>query len=400
MIKHKGFNAWMTLLALSLACSFRAPQTSDGSVRVVGRETPLDKLNKSERVLAIVDAYSQHEGIFWLDLDNHTLHLAKQPKVKSALDGKTYDMIIEPGMTRWTGETFIYGDRLSGFFSLASDNSVRQLSDYGYIGSLADNGRQILRFFKCGPDGQSSGWEITPLDLPAGESGYCFISKNTDRADAWVSVVPIWNTYLPRVDFIVSERLGRGSNITVQSTKLMRAVDGGGLVEIADLGVDFRVNECCTVIPRPDGGAYLIADRTRGAVHVIDSGGSLLADLSVINEQFPELEMSLQVSWAPDSRQAILAFRDKGCRGDCPWILIHASNDFQSFRKLIALPPEMQHARTVIWSPDSAYAAIVADIHDGAGFPPRILTINLQDGSTADYVLRFQSILRDVHWVR
>ncbi len=389
------------LLVVSLACAFGSGVTRLGNsnLRIVTAETPLDRLKNSQRVMVFVDVYSSSEGIYWLDLDKHTLYLATtQPKVTSAVDGSTYTLIpLDPNMTTWNGQEFIYGSRVGGFYALAPDGRVEKKTDVGYVGSLADNGTQILRFAKCGPGEQGSAYEITPLDRLVGEGAYCF-GGETSGAD-WVYVRPVWNPSLPRVDFIVSERSGRGDNLVVQSTRLVRPLENGGMFEVADLGSDFKVLECC-LHPRPDGEAFYIANSPRGTFRVVDGQGRLLLDLKSVGDQFPDLEITGQLSWSPDSRQAILVFKDKGCERNCARTLIHASDDFKTVRRLMTLPEEYKYADKFIWSPDSAFVALYSYRHEGADYPPRILTINLQDGSTQDYILPMPSIVRDLRWVR
>jgi hypothetical protein len=389
------------LLAVSLACASGSGVTGLGNsnLRIVMAETPLDRLKDSQRLMVFVDVYSSHQGIYWLDLDHHTLYLATtKPKVTSSVDGSTYPLIpLDFNMTTWNGRAFIYGSRVHGFYALAPDGGVEKRSDVGYVGSLADNGAQILRFSKCGPDEQGSAYEITPLDRLVGEAGYCF-GGDSSGAD-WVYVNPVWNPHLPRVDFIVSERNGRGDSMVVKSTKLLRPLENGEMVEVADLGADFKILECC-LHPRPDGEAFYIANSPSGTFRVVDGQGRLLSDLNAASQQFPELEMSGQLSWAPDSRQAILVFKEKGCQRNCARTLVHASDDFKTLKLLVSLPEELKHAGKFAWSPDSVYVALYADNHDGSDYPPRILTINLQDGSTKDYILPTFSILRDVRWVR
>jgi hypothetical protein len=389
------------LLAVSLACASGSGVTRLGNsnLRIVMNETPLDRLKDSQRLMVFVDVYSSHQGIYWLDLDHHTLYLATtKPKVTSNFDGSTYPLIpLDFNMTTWNGREFIYGSRMHGFYSLTPDGGVEQRSDVGYVGSLADNGAQILRFSKCGPDEQGSAYEITPLDRLVGETGYCF-GGDSSGAD-WVYVNPVWNPHLPRVDFIVSERTGRGDSMVVKTTKLLRLLENGEMVEIADLGADFKILECC-LHPRPDGEAFYIANSPSGAFRLVDGQGRLLSDLNAASQQFPDLEMSGQLSWAPDSRQAILVFKEKGCQRNCTRTLVHASDDFKTLKRLVTLPEEYKHASKFTWSPDSVYVALFADNHDGPDYPPRIFTINLQDGSTKDYILPAFSILRDVRWVR
>jgi hypothetical protein len=389
------------LLVVSLACASGSSTTRHGNsnLRIVSGETPLDRLKDSQRVMVFVDVYSSHQGIYWLDLDHHTLYLATtKPQVTSSADGSTYPLIpLDFNMTTWNGREFIYGSRVHGFYSLAPDGSVEQRSDVGYVGSLADNGTQILRFSKCGPDEQGSAYEITPLDRLVGEAGYCF-GGNSSGAD-WVYVNPVWNPRLPRVDFIVSERSGRGDSMVVKSTKLLRPLENGEMAEVADLGADFKILECC-LHPRPDGEAFYIANSPSGTFRVVDGQGRLLLDLNSVTGQFPDLEMSGQFSWSPDSRQAILVFKEKGCQRNCARTLVHASDDFKTFTRLMTLPEELKHAAKFTWSPDSVYVALYADNHDGADYPPRIFTINLQDGSTEDYILPTFSIVRDLGWVR
>lgn len=389
------------LLVVSLACASGSSTTRHGNsnLRIVSGETPLDRLKDSQRVMVFVDVYSSHQGIYWLDLDHHTLYLATtEPQVTSSADGSTYTLIpLDPNMTTWSGQEFIYGSRVHGFYALAPDGSVEKRSDVGYVGSLAHNGTQILRFSKCGPDEQGSAYEITRLDRLVGEAGYCF-GGNSSGAD-WVFVNPVWNPHLPRVDFIVSERSGRGDSMVVKSTKLLRPLENGEMAEVADLGVDFKILECC-LYPRPDGEAFYIANSPSGTFRVVDGQGRLLLDLNSVASQFPDLEMSGQFSWSPDSRQAILVFNEKGCQRNCARTLVHASDDFKTFTRLMTLPEELKHAAKFTWSPDSAYLALYADNHDGADYPPRIFTINLGDGSTTDYILPMFSIVRDLGWVR
>jgi|GEM_PF-2714546 len=389
------------LLAVSLACASGSGVTRLGNsnLRIVMAETPLDRLKDSQHLMVFVDVYSSHQGIYWLDLDHHTLYLATtNPQVTSSVDGSTYSLIpLDFNMTTWNGQEFIYGSRVHGFYALAPDGSVEKRSDIGYVGSLADNGTQILRFSKCGPDEQGSAYEITPLDRLVGKAGYCF-GGDSSGAD-WVYVNPVWNPHLPQVDFIVSERSGRGDSMVVKSTKLLRPLENGEMFEVADLGADFKILECC-LHPRPDGEAFYIANSPSGTFRVVDGQGRLLSDLNAAGQQFPDLEMSGQLSWAPDSRQAILVFKEKGCARNCARTLVHASDDFKTIKRLVTLPEEYKHANKFTWSPDSVYVALYADNHDGADYPPRIFTINLQDGSTKDYILPAFSILRDVRWVR
>lgn len=397
----RTFLAAASLLLVSLACASGSNTAGqeNGTLRIITTETPLDKLANTARIMVFVDVYSASEGIYWLDLDNHALHLATtKPTVTSSVDGSTYPLIpLDPDMTTWTGREFIYGSRVHGFYSLAPDGQVEKRSDIGYIGSLADNGLQILRFANCGAEEQGSAYEITPLDRLVGETGYCFGGESSG-AD-WVYVRPVWNPHLPRVDFIVSERTGRGNNMVVRSVKLVRPLENGEMFEVADLGTEFKILECC-LYPRPDGGAFYLANSPAGTFRVIDGQGRLLVDLKSVSDQFPDLEMTGQFSWAPDSRQAILVFKEKGCERSCARTLIHASDDFKTLTRLMTLPEELKHADKFTWSPDSAYVALYAEIHAGAGYPPRIFTIDLENGSTTDYILRMSSILRDVRWVR
>jgi hypothetical protein len=118
----------LTLIGLlnitTVACNLGKPQQRTAeNLRTIDEETSLAELADIRRVLVVVDAYSGREGVYWLDLDNHHLYLARRPQALSLTDGRPYNWTPEAGMSVWAGDTFVYGSRVNGFFSLAPDGT-------------------------------------------------------------------------------------------------------------------------------------------------------------------------------------------------------------------------------------------------------------------------------------
>jgi hypothetical protein len=386
------------LLLAVLACRVGESTLSNSAeIRIVNKETPLEDLETSQRILVLVDRYSGNEGIYWLDLDHRTLYLAKLPE-DEFIDG-TDTWLPEQNMSVWNGSEFVYGARATGFYSLSTDGMSLKITDQGYVGRLAHNGIQILRFSNCGQDDMGSSYVITPLDQLVPSTALCFFPGQF-RLDeeAWKFIIPVWNPYLPRVDYIVSERYGRGDHLKVTSNKLMRPLENGGLVEIRDLGEDFDGLRN-HILPRPDGLAFYIrGDLPDGSI-IIDAEGNLLMDLSDIAARFPGRHLKGDFSWSSDSQRAVFFMGDCDIETSCAPTMIMADSNFQEVKEVVTLPANLIF-NNMLWSPDSNYIALIQDIHEGSDFPPRVYTISVLDGSVNDYIFPHASILQNIQWVR
>lgn len=389
------------VLATMLACGFNAttPASNSYTVRIVNKETPLEDLENSKRIIVLVDRYSGNEGIYWLDLDRHTLHLGKLPEAEGEFIDGIYSWLPEPDMSTWNGSEFVYGARITGFFSLSPDGTSQKISDQGYIGRLAHNGTQILRFDNCGQDDMGSTFVITSLDQLVPSTALCFFpSQFRSDEEAWKFIIPVWNPHLPRVDYVVSERYGRGDRLKVISNKLMRPLENGELVEIRDLGEDFDGLRN-TILPRPDGLAFYIRSKHPDDSIIIDADGNLLMNLSDIAARFLGGHLNGDFSWSPDSQRAVFFMDDCDAEPSCVPTMIMADRNFQEIKEIATLPANLIF-NNILWSPDSAYVALIQDTHEGSEFPPRIYIFSLVDGSVNDYIFPNASILQNMQWLR
>ncbi|MCB8944855.1 MAG: hypothetical protein H6658_13990 [Ardenticatenaceae bacterium] len=384
-------------LVILVACSSLISGEKMGNMTLVKEETALDALVDSERVLVFVAANASDEGIYWLDLDNHRLYLAARPQAEAQFtDAESYIWLPERDMVRWTGSELVYGHRLTGFWELATDGSQQQITEFGYVGQLAQNGEQVLRFRACGPDENGHSYLITPLDRFTGPPLLC-LPRYVDAETPWYTVVPVWNPYLAEADFIVSERFGLTNGLRVVSNKLVAVADEGTLVDIVDLGTGFPILAANSLQVRPDGQAFYVYDGAAGVTRIVDRQGDDLVDFGAVDGAWAGWERNGRFSWSPDSQKAVLLFED--CANECEQVLVLAENEFANLTELATLP-ENDRFDYFIWSPDSTWLSLVTEIHQGADDPPRIYTINLRDQSVEQYVFPMRIILKSVQWVR
>ncbi len=390
------------LLTIMLACSLSSslPPSNNSKVQITNKETTLqDLLKNSQHVLVLVDGYSGNRGIYWLDLEHGKLYLAKLPETKGTFIDGTYTWVPERNMSVWNGSEFVYGDRIAGFFSLSPNGTSQKLSSQGYIGRLAYNGEQILRFRNCGEDDIGSSYIITSLDQVMSPASPCFFPGNFRTDDeTWKFVEPVWNPSLPCVDYIVSERYGRGDQLRVTSNKLVRSRENGGLVEIIDLGIDFNILGG-RIIPRPDGLAFYIRGNPPDQSTVIDANGNLLVDLSSTVNRFPGKHLNEHFSWSPTGEQAVFFIEDCKNEQPCTQTIILTDNKFQELKEIVTLPAGFQFD-SLIWSPHGDQIALIKEIHEGSKKPPRIYTIDLLDQAVHDYIFPMESILQNVQWIQ
>lgn len=389
------------VLIITTACNKQPSGEEAGNMTLFNQETALDTLSDATQVLAILD--SKEMSIYWLNLDNHQLYLATS--LARFDDRETYNIVPEKDMMVWTGSQIVYGGRLQGFFSLAADGTIQQLTDFDVTGRLARNGEQILRFKTCDFDEAEEGmsYSITPLDRFTEKPLVCVPRELLSEPGAWYVLEPIWNPYLPHVDFLLSKRFGKGDQMVIQFNRLawVREKDGA-LLPITNLGKAYPEWVENDIQPRPDSQAFYIHNAASGASRIIDRGGKTLVDLATVNEQLPHLQRNRRFSWAPDSQGAILEFKDcpeSSETGACKTVLVWATDNFQSLKEVATLPPNYRFS-AFIWSPDSTHLGLVTQIHQSADDPPRIYTINLTDQTTAEYIFPIDSNLKNVQWVR
>lgn len=300
-------------------------------------------------------------------------------------------------MSVWNGNELVYGSRLNGFFALSPDGTSRPLTGQGYVGRLAHNGEQILRFRQCGDNHEGRIYAITSLDQLVPSSAPCFFPGYFRlEGEAWKYVEPIWNPYLPQVDFIVSERLGRGEQMRVISNALVRLGEDDQFLEVLDLGTDFDISTN-TVLPRPDGRAFYVRSTT--ATRIVDVSGNQVVDLKDRTARFSDKKLHGRFAWSPNSQQAVFLLEDCVVGENCTQTVLLLHGDLQQMQEIAALPAGVQFDE-ILWSPDSRHIALVRKTHDGPGQPPRVYTIDLVDRSVNDYVFPTQSILENLQWVR
>ncbi len=358
---------------------------------LLDKETALDDLPGEAQVLAILVTNSSDRGIYWLDLENHKLYMAKEVHSNVPPD---------KGAMTWTGTQLVYGQRLEGFYSLASNGDHQQITSFDHMGKIARNGEQILRFRKCDPDETGAGYTVTPLDRFTDPPLIC-LPRPSSGLDHWFSIHPIWNPHLARADFVISKRSGQGKDRLVESNKLVQVLENGDLGEIADLGPELSFEAPQIYFQsRPDGEAFYIHNPELNATRIIDRQGAVLVDFAELDARLPHLQRTSRFSWSPDSQKAVMLFRD--CRQDekaCGSVLVLAANDFKDLSEISTLPAKFRFNR-FIWSPDSTHFGLVTEIHQGKEDPPRIRTVNLTDRSEAEFVFPARFILRHVQWVR
>ena len=362
-----------------------------GNMTFRNRETALNTLADAARVLVIFVGNSNDMGIYWLDLDNHTLYLAKKLQI-----GWSHSR----DMMTWTGTQFVYGSKPRGFWSLASNGEHQQITDFGYKGKIANNGEQILRFRKCGPNKKGASYTITPLARFTDPPLICVPRHSESEPEAWFYVRPVWNPHLPQADFVVSKRFGKNKDMVIEWSKLIETSEGGERREIINLGGVFPAWFENDIQPRPDGQAFYIHNETLNSSSIIDRSGDKLVELATLDSQLPHLQRARRFSWSPDSQKAALLFDD--CRQSdetCDKVLVLLTNNFTTLDEIVTLPAKFRFNH-MIWSPDSTHIGFVTDIHQGAKDPPRIYTINLINKSVADYIFPTQFILNKVQWVR
>ena len=381
----------VVLLVLFMACGRIISENKMGNLTFVDEETALDNLPDEARALVILVTNSSDRGIYWLDLDHHSLYMAR--KLHSNVPPE------EKSMT-WTGTQLVYGHRLDGFFSLASDGNHQQITAFNYRGQIARDGEQILRFRKCDPDETGDSYTITPLDRFTEPPLIC-LPRPSSGLGYWYYIHPIWNPYLAKVDFVVSKQTGQGQDRVFESKKMVQVLDNGELDEFMDLGPEFSLeNPTLYFRPRPDGQAFYIHDKASSTGRIIDRQGRVLIDLAELDAQRPHLQRTGRFSWSPDGQKAVLVYED--CRQSgtaCDDVLVLATNNFGELTELTSLPSTLRF-NDMIWSPDSQYLGLVTEIHQGRDDPPRIYTIRLADQSLAEYVFPTRIILRSVQWIR
>jgi hypothetical protein len=291
----------------------------------------------------------------------------------------------------------IFGSRVTGFFSLSPDGNSQQITTEGYVGRLANNGKQILRFSQCGENNEGRSYAITALNQLVPSSAPCFF-PGYFRSDGeiWNYVEPVWNPYLPQVDFIVSERYGRGEQLTVVSNKLIRLTENNEFWDILDLGPDFDILGK-NIIPNPDGRSFYV--RNGSDTFIVDTNGNLVVDLREVTRRFSDKELNGRFAWSPDSQQAVLFMENCFNQVPCVPTVLLASQDFQQLEEITTLPTGFQF-NEIVWSPDSRHIALIQKTHEGSDSPPRIYAINLFDKSGNNYVFPTQSILENIQWLR
>lgn len=379
------------LLMLFLACSRIRSGQKFGNMTLHTKETALNDLADESRVLTVLIVNSTDLGFYWLDPDNHKVYLAK--KLHS-------NVPPEKNMVAWTGTQLVYGSRVVGFFSLAPDGTHQHITEFDYIGQLARNGEQILRYRKCGPDETGDSFTMTPLDSFTEPPLICVPRRVEAEPGAWYIVRAIWNPYLPQADFIVSKRFGRGKNFRIEWSKLIQVAENGEQIEIKNLGQVYPGWLKNDIQSRPDGQAFYVHNDELETASIIDRQGTTLVDFATIEAQLPHLQRNRRFSWSPDSQKAVLLFEDCGQGSKkCNKVLVLATNNFTELTEIVTLPANHRFL-DIIWSPDSTNVSLVTEIHQGREDPPRIYTINLTDQSTTEYIFPSRVILRNVQWLR
>ena len=379
------------LSVVTIACSRVLPRKTVGNVRLIDRETALESLPGSARVVVILVTNSRDQGFYWLDVESRKLYLAKPFQTSVPPDKNA---------TTWTGTELIYASRLEGFFSLSSDGSHRQITEFDRLGRIARDGRRILRFKKCGPEETGRGYSITPLDRFPEPLDVCIARRVESDPEAWNLVKPVWNPFLSRADFMVSQRIGKARNMKVVSSKLMQVSGNGDLDEIVDLDrkyPDWFEND---LQPRPDGQAFYVHDEESETSRILDRRGATVVDFAEVESKLPHLKRTRRFSWSPDSQKAALLFEE--ClpnKTACARVLVVATDKFSTLKEIMTLPPDFRF-NEIIWSPDSARLSFVTEIHQGIDDPPRVYSVDLADGSVADCTLPTRFIVRFAQWIR